>query len=347
MQYLDVYLNYGMKGNLTITLTYERNIGEGSVVAEVPWVKAVGAERENGYFGIAAKTNVELAVNKMDKVNLIDVKELPSSIWGSSSSPILLAFRYLNHPFSITIDVTRHEEVPVLIAAVDAAEYLSLVTDEGKVLTNATFHVRNNVKQFIRLDLPKDATLWSAFVAGKPVKPAKDKNGSILIPLEKSQLQGEGLALFPVEVVYLAKGSKMKTFGQLKLDLPKTDIPISELFWNVYFPANYTYFGFGGDVKQVKGRYTPFSAVGGLVSRSKAAQSLKMEMEEVGQVASQYAPQQVAMDAFEQKSWQGQRKGALPIKISIPQQGTRLSFSKLLVTEKENPHLIVKYTHYR
>ena len=113
-------------------MTYERNIGEGSVVAEVPSIKAVGVERENGYFGVAARTNVELAVNKLDRVTPIDVKELPSSIWGRSANPILLAFKYLNHPFNITIDVTRHEELPVLVAAVDVANYVTLYTEEGK-----------------------------------------------------------------------------------------------------------------------------------------------------------------------------------------------------------------------
>ncbi|MDZ4242749.1 MAG: hypothetical protein U1D99_07975, partial [Candidatus Omnitrophota bacterium] len=51
VQYLDVYLNFGIKGNYVLTMTYERNIGEGSVVADIPWVKATGVERENGFFG--------------------------------------------------------------------------------------------------------------------------------------------------------------------------------------------------------------------------------------------------------------------------------------------------------
>lgn len=110
VQYLDVYLNFGVKGNYILNLVYERNIGEGSAVAQIPSVTTTGAERENGYFGIAARTNVELAVNKAERVTPIDTKELPSTIWGRSAHPILLAFKYLNHPFDITIEVTKHEE---------------------------------------------------------------------------------------------------------------------------------------------------------------------------------------------------------------------------------------------
>ncbi len=337
LQYLDVYFSFGVKGDYTLSLVYERKIGEGSVVAEVPWVRAMGVEREKGYFGIAAATNVELAVNKIEHVNLIDVKELPSSIWGSSANPILLAFKYLNQPFSIAIDVTRHEELPVLVAAIDSADFVTLQTDEGKGLTKAIYQVRNNVKQFIRLVLPKDAALWSVFVAGKPVKPAKDKNGNILIPLEKSQLSGENLTQFPVEIVYLDKTAKMGLAGSLKLQLPQTDIPVGELNWLVYLPLDYLYFNFGGNIRQAKryaqllSTFSKSSAVGGLKRGDKLVYD---------ESSTQYSPG-VGLSLKEVQS--AQMKGVLPIKIEIPQQGRLYRFSKLLVTEQENSWVSVNF----
>ncbi|MFH1360949.1 MAG: hypothetical protein ABIJ41_07985 [Candidatus Omnitrophota bacterium] len=334
VQYLDVYLNYGIKGNYILDILYERNIGEGSVVADIPSVKALGVERENGYVGVAAKTNVELAVNKLERVTAIDVKELPSSIWSQSSNPILLAFKYLNHPFAITIDVTKHEELPVLVAAIDSANYVTLYTEEGKVLTKATYQVRNNVKQFLHLVLPKGASLWSTFVAGKPVKPAKDKNGSILIPLEKSQLQGQSLTQFPVEIVYLDQGSRMKYFGSLKMGLPQTDIPASQLYWSVYFPVDYKYFNFGGDVKLTKDStaWRPLSHVQG---------RLRSAADDIGE---QFSISNVQQMTYSEKQSGGKVVGVLPIKIDIPQKGSQYRFSKLLVTEKESPYLTASYT---
>lgn len=338
VQYVDVYLNYGVKGNYLLDVNYERTIGAGSVVAQVPALKALGVERENGFFGIAASTNVELAMNKLTGVTSVDVKELPASIWSRSTSPILLAVKYLNHPFEIAIDVTRHQELPVLIAAVDVVEYVSLYTEEGKMLTKATYQVRNNVKQYLRFTLPKSATLWSAFVAGKPVKPAKDKNGSILVPLEKSQLQGESLTQFPVEVVYLDEGPKMQMMGQLRMDLPRTDIPVSEMRWSVYFPYEYTYFKFGGNVKETKGVFRQIASLGG-VQRA-VSKSMEQAADKIG---TQFASQ--AVSQFEPSySDQYAATGKLPIKIDIPQQGRRLRFSKLLITEKESPWLSLYYS---
>jgi len=347
---LDVYLNFGMRGNYTLDIDYERSVGDGSLVASIPWVRTTGTERETGYFGIASRTNVELAVNKVKHASTIDVKELPSSIWRSSSNPILLAFKYLSHPLDITIDVTRHEEMPVLVAAIDEADFFTLHTKDGKILTRATYQVRNNVKQFLRLCLPKEATLWSTFVAGKPVKPAKDKNGSILVPLEKSRLQGENLTGFPVEVVFLNEAPTMKWLGKVTMNLPRVDIPVSQIQWQAYFPREYTYFDFGGDVKREKGMYRPLSQAVGL---SRAVQgrfrgSARQEVDSIEQTMQTGArwdrPKNKYYKGYDKELEEIRNKGVLPIKISFPAQGQSFRFVKLLVTEGESPVLTLRYT---
>jgi hypothetical protein len=333
-QRLDVFLNFGIKGKYQLAISYERDIGEGSVVATVPELKVVGSERESGYVGVAATTNVELEINKAEGVTVIDTKQLPSTIWGRSRNPILLAFKYLGHPYDIIIDVTRHEELPVLVAAVDSVEYITLYTEEGKILTKATYQVRNNVKQFLRLVLPEKATLWSSFVGGKPVKPAKDKKGNVLIPLEKSKLQGENLRQFSVEIVYLDESKKMKFLGgSLKLELPKVDIPSSQVYWSVYFPYEYSYYFADGDMKQIKRHHGPYNPI---------KRSMQTRLEAVSdQVGQQYMKSSQAFSVNEGRSM---NKGVLPIKITIPHQGELMRFSKLLVTGEESPWVKLHYT---
>jgi hypothetical protein len=331
---LDVFLNFGIKGKYQLAISYERDIGEGSVVATVPELKVVGVERETGYVGVAATTNVELEINKSEGVTVIDTKQLPSTIWGRSLNPILLAFKYLGHPYGITIDVTRHEELPVLVAAVDSTEYITLYTEEGKTLTQAIYQVRNNVKQFLRLVLPEEATLWSSFVGGKPVKPAKDKKGNVLIPLEKSKLQGEDLRQFSVEIVYLNESKKMKFLGgSLKLELPKVDIPSSQVYWSVYFPYEYSYYFADGDMKQIKRHHGLYNPV---------KRSMKGRLQAVSdQVGQQYMGRSETFSVNEGRSM---NKGMLPIKITIPHQGELMRFSKLLVTGDESPWIKLRYT---
>lgn len=327
-QILEVYFKYGVKGNYNLDFSYERNIGEGSVVAQVPLVKPLDVERSKGFIGIASISNVEVAVSKSERATAIDVKELPPFIWDRSASPILLAFKYLNDEYDIQLEVTKHEEIPVLIAAIDAANYVTLRTDEGKALTKVVYQVRNNVKQFLKLTLPEGASLWSSSVSGVPVKPAKDKEGHILIPLEKSQLRGEALTQIPVEVVYLEKGGRMGFAGGLKLDLPKTDIPTNELYWSIFLPKDYTYYAFGGDIKKMEQEVEILSRL--------AAPMVAVKKE----LASSYERQQVLEEKTLDKVSQ---KGALPIKIDVPQVGKAYRFSKLLVTENEGARLTASY----
>ena len=341
-QLLDVFLNYGVKGGYNLSIAFEKNIADGSGVVQMPWVKAVGVERENGYYGIAASTNVELAVKSSDKVTVIDTKQLPSIIWSSSANPILLAFKYLNPPFDITIEMTRHEELPVLVAAIDSADHVTLHTKEGKILTKATYQVRNNVKQFLRLNLPKNSKIWSSFVAGKPVKPAVDKEGHILLPLEKSQLQGRDLTQFPVEIVYLTEGSALKSLGNIKMSLPNVDVPINEFYWSVFLPFDYNYFNFDGDLRKAEGRQGGIG--GGFVTRGVQGR-LKAAADDIG---DQYSAGQTSVASFAKVAKESKdemaAKGILPITINIPQQGQYYRFSKLLVVEGESPWVSMTYT---
>jgi hypothetical protein len=315
----------------------------------------LGTERQRGSVGIEALTNIELSFNKLNEASAIDVKQLPQQIWWSAKNPVLLAFKYLKIPYGVIVDVTKHEEVPVLVATIDSANYITLYTDEGKVLTKATYQVRNNVKQFVRLSLPKGAELWSSFVSGKPVKPAKDKEGRILIPLEKSQVQADALTQFPVEIVYLLKGAKLHLLGGVNLQLPQLDIPQSELLWSVYLPKEFNYHRFSGDVKLARKEY--LLPIQQMVTYDKAEEGAWRERQAVplrkaakadllfsGQQSADQVSSRVLME--EEKFVEGlrgaQAKGVLPIKIDIPETGKLYRFTKLLVTD-EKPHFSVFY----
>ncbi|UCC94757.1 MAG: hypothetical protein JSW40_08090 [Candidatus Omnitrophota bacterium] len=347
-QLLDIYLNYGVKGSYMLNVIYEKNIGAGSVTAQLPEMNVLGTERQRGVVGIEAVTNIELAFNTIKGASRIDVKELPHTIWSRVRNPVLLAFKYLKVPYTVVIDVTKHEEIPVLVAAIDSANYVTLLTEEGKTLTKVTYQIRNNVKQFVRVSLPKDAELWSCFVSGKPVKPAKDKEGKILIPLEKSQMSQQTLTQFPVEVVYLTANKKLGLLGRLKMKLPELDIPANELFWSVYLPDKLNYYWFRGDVELAKRVGPMFMAKS---TRALSVKDRERRYYDKLKKESRYAPvaemlsQQVAMEEQVFDAVGGaQGRGVLPIRIHVPQRGKLYRFSKLLVTD-ESPWMSVVYSH--
>lgn len=338
-QTVDVYLSRGVRGPYRLGIIYEKTIGEGSVMTQLPAISLVGVERDQGVVGIEAMTNVEIAFNRLINVTPIDVKELPPELWSQATNPILLAYKYLKHPHGVEIEVTRHREIPVLVAAADTAHYTTLMTEEGKLLTSVTFQVRNNVKQFLRLTLPQGATLLSCFVLGQPVKPAQDADGKILIPLQKSESLGETVTQFPVEIIYLGQQPRIGLMGRLTLRLPSLDIPTSQLSWSVYLPQTFNYRYLGGDVKPIR-QEMPIRLFAQGGTRQQIDQADQVAVQKMAQ-ATQYEPSYssslpVSAGKLIQNRW------ALPIKMHMPAAGPANRFSKLLVTD-ESPWVLIGF----
>ncbi|MEW5895050.1 MAG: hypothetical protein AB1650_04765 [Candidatus Omnitrophota bacterium] len=332
-QYLDVFLNFGTKGKHVIDIDFERNMDEGISVVGMPWVRPLNVERENGFYGIAASTNLEIKVGRSEKVTQIDTKQLPEIIWRQAGSPVLLAFKYLNHPFAIDIEMTRHEEIPVLVAAIDAAYPETLLTVDGKALTKLVFNVRNNVKQYLRIKLPETATVWSSFVNNEPVKPAKDNSGNILISLKKSDRGGGDATQFPVEIVYLDETKEIKGSGSLKLSLPEIDLPVNELDWRIYLPDHYIYFNMRSDGEILESR-SP--------ARMRDGSSFLAEVQQSSQ-NQVMDNQMISKGEFRDREWGQKTKGLLPIKVDLPRRGEAVRISKMLVVEGDKPWITVRH----
>jgi hypothetical protein len=154
-------------------------------------------------------------------------------------SPALIAFR--THPGdaksqrSLHITVARYAQQAVLMANIEEARYRVLFTKDGKSLVESRYAIRNNQRNFVKVSLPQGATLWSASLAGKPVRPGSAPDGNLLLPLAKSRA-GEDASEFALEIVYLLPGASWTDKGRLKLSLPALDLPVSRTGLQVFFP---------------------------------------------------------------------------------------------------------------
>ena len=67
----------------------------------------------------------------------------------------------------------RREDVQVAGASIGLAETKLVLDADGAYRAAATFHTNNATEQFLDVALPPGAVLWTAVVAGEPVKPVK------------------------------------------------------------------------------------------------------------------------------------------------------------------------------
>ena len=146
-------------------------------------------------------------------------------------SPSLIAFRLQpadgKSERTLSLDVARYTPQAVLTANIEEAQYNTLIAADGKILVQSRFAVRNNQRNFLKLTLPANAVLWSASVAGRPIRPGRAPDGSLLLPLQKSR-GGDEAPAFVVEISYLDRAASWTDKGRTRVSLVAVDLPISK-----------------------------------------------------------------------------------------------------------------------
>src|SRR6266478_879293 len=213
-----------------------RTSREGQI--DIPLLRLLKAERETGGVAVEVLGAGEIKDAKSEGLESADATDLGEMV-ASRQSQSLNAFRFRPGPTklarSLRVDVARYTPQAVLMANVEEARYQVLITGEGKVLVQARYAIRNNQRNFLKVTLPAGATLWTASLGGRAVRPGQSPDGSLLLPLDKAR-SGEEAPEFAVEIVYLARGSAWNDKGQFKLSLPALDLPVCHTGLLVYHP---------------------------------------------------------------------------------------------------------------
>jgi hypothetical protein len=201
--------------------------GDGEIT--VPLLRVPAAERETGGVAVSVLGAGEIEKHQARGLEPADVSELAEVVAGRES-PSMVAFRL--RPMagadarSLHVAVKRYTPQAVLIANVEEARYRALAAEDGLFLVEARYAIRNNQRSFLKVTLPPRATMWSASVAGRPVRPGVAGGQAVLLALEKGRA-GEDAPAFVVQITYLQQVDVWTDKSQARLELPALDLPIS------------------------------------------------------------------------------------------------------------------------
>ena len=216
-----------VEGQTSFSINGEARVARDGTIA-VPLLRLPAAERESGGVAVEVLGAGEIAGRQPRGLDPADPSELGGPVAGRDS-PSMLAFSFRAQPGkvarSLAVDVARYTPHAVLIANVEEARYEALFEEEGKTLVRARYAVRNNQRAFLGVTLPQGATLWSASVANRPMRPGLSATGSLLLPLDKGRA-GEETPAFVVELTYVQRGGAWADRGRAILTLPAVDLPI-------------------------------------------------------------------------------------------------------------------------
>jgi hypothetical protein len=242
---------FPIKQRYEISLRLKRPLAASEKSLALPVLKLLDVERDTGFVAVEIPGKLSVAGASGAGLLPIDVRELPPSLVESSVSPIVKAFRYAGQREEARLELARYPEQALAAGGVDNVKATSVVTEDGRVMTDLAFTIRNNVQQYLSLKLPEGALVRSAVLEGNPIKPSKDDAGRVLIPLMRSKRGDGGGALKPfhVQLVYESDVSALGSFGARALTLPELDVPVSSLSWGIYVPARYLTSGLKGAVE--------------------------------------------------------------------------------------------------
>jgi hypothetical protein len=243
-----------------ILLNLERPAADDSFRAELRLPTIRAAQRETGEIALEGVGTLELQAQEAGSLRRIDVSETAAPLRALAREPVLAAFRYHRRPEetpSLAMEVKRFPNAAVLAALAERASVTTLVTTQGRTLTELSLTVRNQAQPFLRVSLPEGATLLSAEVAGQGVKPVTGVDGT-RVPLLRTGFRPNGPYL--VSFVYLQPGAAFGKKGEAALTLPKLDVPISVLEWELFLPDRYRVKTTGGDLLSADGVALPSPA---------------------------------------------------------------------------------------
>ena len=332
--------------NHQFLVTLERPHAGGPFDLDTGLVSVRDVQRERGEVAIEALGTMDLSAKGPEALHRIDVRELNRSLHSLARLPVLSAFRYQRPSGAavptLALGVKRFADAGVLAAVADSATATTLVTTEGRALTEVRLRLHNRSQGFLKVMLQAGAEMVSVDLAGEPVKPSASADGT-RVPLMRAGLRTD--LPYDVSFVYLHAGTPFARKGDIQMVLPRMDIPIGVVNWEVFVPEQYSARAIGGNVLE----QTLFHLSGGGRHYNDAIAGMVSPQTDVPTVQESVVVSGVEMNMKQQASvnvmnLQMKAAGVLPIRVDVPRTGMSHQFVRPLVVDEET---VVKLRYKR
>jgi len=137
--------------------------------ADAPTIGFGDTQRETGELLVEGTGAMELTATEGGGLKRMDLKEVNPYLRSLARFPLQAAFRYHRQPTetpTLALEWTRFPDSTVLAAVAEHAVVTTLVTVEGRTLTEVKLSIKNQAQPFLKVNLPQGATIVSADVAG-------------------------------------------------------------------------------------------------------------------------------------------------------------------------------------
>ena len=321
--------------------------------ADAPFLSFKNAQRETGEVLAEGAGTIELSATESGALKRMDFKEMNPYLRSLARFPMQAAFRYHKQPNempALAFEWTRFPDSSVLAAVAERAVVTMLVTTEGRLLTEVRLTIKNQAQPFLKVALPPGASILSAEVAGEKVKPVIGPDGN-RVPLLRAGFRP--VDSYSVSFVFMHSGAPFTKKGGSDLSLPKMDVPINLLQWEVFLPEQFKVKDFGGDAiatnllppSPLYAAAESYDNTAGLamaapVSRMETVQVMDESVEirdsrQIEREARKNAEKQQMAASSNVTNLQQRVSGILPVRVDVPRAGNSYHFVRPLVLDEE------------
>ncbi len=240
-QSYTVYFQSTVFGDYTLLATFERQFNPEGETLAFNGVRPVNVQSEAGYSILIGKERFEISQPETEG-DLIALKtsEIPEEYRLLFDAPILEAYQYSGGDFTLNKTLKPLNRQASLEQVADRAEFKTQVSNDGQVVTEAEYFLKNRGHAHFEVTLEAGIELWETRVDDKRVIPitqvASESEGereTILVPLPK----GQNLNV-PIKV-FLKFAPEPSNDDDVRVTLPKVDSPLLLSNWNVKTDSEY------------------------------------------------------------------------------------------------------------
>jgi len=251
-----IELQEEVMGSLRVLVKNDRLASGEKYTVPAPLVET--GQTDHRYITLESAGRDEIVIDAREGVDPIGREQaewrMLTALFGSGLTQAYLVRPDAAQPL-LTLHAQDRATVETASARIGLAKTTLVVDANGAYRGAQLYRVDNSLEQFLEVQLPAGARLWTAHVAGEPVKPAAGKptgtaGDTVRIPLIKT---ARGDADYEVLLKYGGQLGRLAAVDRVEFPLIHTvniHVELSQV--ELYVPETYDWFNFGGTMRRVE-----------------------------------------------------------------------------------------------
>lgn len=239
-------------GDLRVLVENDRLMTAADYVAPIPTVETGGTDHR--YVTLESAGRDEIVVSAQSGVDPLGQEQsewrMLTGVLGRGLTQAYLVRENAVQP-SLALRAKDRAAVETAGARIGLAKTTLVVDAGGAYRGEQLYRVDNRVEQYLDVQLPEGSRLWTAHVAGEPVKPAAGSATDVVrIPLVKT---APGDADYAVVLKYGGELGALGSLDQVDFPLIRTvniHVELSQV--ELHVPPTHRWFNFGGNMRLVQ-----------------------------------------------------------------------------------------------